>query len=327
LRLLVLGGTGFLGRHVVEAALAGGHEVTLFNRGQTNPELFAETEQLHGDRDGDLGVLRGGDWDAAIDVPARIPRHVQTAAEALAGVEHYTFVSSISVYADFSRGGIDETAQLREYDPSMGDEDMEFYGARKAECERIAAEAFPGAALIVRPGLIVGPHDPTDRFTYWPRRIARGGRVLAPGDPGRKVELVDARDLAAWVVRMVEQRQTGIYNTSGPDYPLTMGRMLQDCIAAAGTDPELVWVEDEFLLEREVGEWMELPLWLVDPEWRGMLETDSSRAIDAGLSFRPVVETARDTLDWDATRGDYEPGAGMAPERETELLAEWDARG
>jgi 2'-hydroxyisoflavone reductase len=327
LRLLVLGGTQFLGRHVVEAALAGGHEVTLFNRGQTNPELFPETERLRGDRDGDLGALGGRDWDAAIDVHARVPRQVQTAAEALAGLEHYTFVSSISVYADFSRNGIDETAQLREYEASMGDEDMEFYGARKAECERVAAEAFPGGALIVRPGLIVGPHDPTDRFTYWPRRIARGGRVLAPGDPGRKVELVDARDLAAWIVRMVEERQTGIYNASGPDYPLTMGRMLQDCIVAAGTDPELVWVDDELLLDRGVGEWMELPLWLVDPEWRGMLDTDSSRAIDAGLSFRPVVETARDTLEWDTTRGDYEPGAGMAPEREAELLSQWLARG
>ena len=326
MNLLVLGGTEFLGRHLVEAALARGHEVTLFNRGRTNPELFPDAEQLRGDRDGDLEALSGRCWDAVVDVHARIPRQVQAAAEALAESEHYTFVSSISVYADFSRAGIDESAPLREYDPSMGEEDMEFYGARKAECERIVGEAFPAGALMVRPGLIVGPHDPTDRFTYWPRRIGRGGEVLAPGDPGRPVELVDARDLAAWTVRMVEDRQTGIFNAAGPDYPLTMGRLLQECIAAAGSDAELVWIADDFLLEREVGEWMELPLWLADPDWKGMLETDSSRAIDAGLSFRPVVETARDTLEWDRTRGDYEPAAGMAAEREAELLAEWRAR-
>ena len=325
MKLLVLGGGGFLGRHLVEAALVRGHEPTLFNRGRTSPELFPEVEKLRGDRDGDLAALREHEWDAVVDVHARIPRHVATAAEALATIEHYTFVSSISAYADFSRGAIDETAPLREYDASMGEEDMEFC-ARKAECERIVAEAFPAASLIVRPGLIVGPHDPTDRFTYWPRRIARGGEVLAPGNPERRVELVDARDLAAWIVRMVEERQTGVYNAVGPDFALTMGQLLDDCIAAAGSDPELVWVSDDFLLGRGVGEWMELPLWLVDPEWRGMLEVDSSRAIEAGLTFRPVVETARDTLKWDGSRGDYEPEAGMAPEREAELLSEWRAR-
>ena len=327
MKLLVLGGTEFLGRHLVEAALARGHELTLFNRGRTNPDLFPDVEKLRGDRDGDLAALRGRKWDAAVDVHARIPRQVQAAAESLAEIEHYTFVSSISVYSDFSRGGIDETAQLREYDPAMGEEDMEFYGARKAECERIVAEAFPAGALIVRPGLIVGPHDPTDRFTYWPRRIARGGEVLAPGEPGQRVELLDARDLASWIVRMVEERRTGIYNAVGPESTLTMDRMLEECRAAAGSDAELVWVPDEFLLERGVGEWMELPLWLADPEWRGMLEADSTRAIEAGLSFRPVAETARDTLEWDRTRGDYEPAAGMAPEREAELLKEWRSRG
>ena len=326
MRLLVLGGSGFLGRHLVEATLARGHEPTLFNRGRTNTALFAEVEKLRGDRDGDLAALRGREWDALVDVHGRIPRHVATAAEALATIEHYTFVSSISAYADFSRAGIDETAPLREYDPSMGDVDMEFYGARKAECERIVAEAFPAGSLILRPGLIVGPHDPTDRFTYWPRRIARGGEVLAPGDPERRVELVDARDLAAWIVLMVEERQTGVYNAVGPDDPLTMSQLLQDCVTAAESDAELAWVPDEFLLERGVGEWMELPLWLVDPDWRGMLAVDSSRAIRAGLSFRPVIETARDTLEWDGARGDYEPQAGMTPEREAELLEEWRAR-
>jgi nucleoside-diphosphate-sugar epimerase len=326
LRLLFLGGSGFLGRHLVEAAVERGHEVTLFNRGRTNPELFPEVEKLRGDRENDLEALRGRRWDAVVDVHGRIPRHVEASASALAETEHYTFVSSISAYADFSRSGIDETAPIREYDPSMGDEDMEFYGARKAECERIVAAAFPAGALIVRPGLIVGPHDPTDRFTYWPRRIARGGDVLAPGDPERRVELVDARDLAEWIVRMVAERQTGVYNAGGPDDSLTMGQLLEACAAADGGDAELVWVDDDFLLERGVGEWMELPLWLVDREWRGMLEVDVSRAIEAGITFRPIVETARDTLEWDRTRGEYEPEAGMAPEREVELLAEWRSR-
>jgi 2'-hydroxyisoflavone reductase len=323
LRLLVLGGTGFLGRHLVAAALARGHDVTAFNRGRTNPDLFPAVEKLRGNRDDDLAALRGRTWDAVVDVHARIPHQVRLAAEALAGVEQYAFVSSISVYADYTRSGIDEAAPLRQYDPSMRDDDMETYGPRKAECERIVAEAFPTGALIVRPGLIVGPYDPTDRFTYWPHRIARGGAVLAPGDPGRQVQLIDGRDLAAWLVRMVEERQTGAFNAAGPEYPLTMGRMLQDCIAAAHAAVDLVWVPDEYLLERGVVEWGELPLWLVDPEWRGMLEVDVSRAVDAGLTFRSLVETARDTLEWDTTRGDYEPEAGMAPEREEQLLAEW----
>jgi len=323
LRLLVLGGTEFLGRHVVGAALARRHEVTLFNRGRTNPELFPEVEKLRGDRDGDLAPLRGREWDAVVDVHARIPRQVAAAAEALADVGHYTFVSSISAYRNHARAGMDESTPLHEYDSTIQDDDMETYGPRKAKCERIVAEAFPAGALIVRPGLIVGPHDPTDRFTYWPRRLARGGEVLAPGDPGRQVQLIDARDLAAWLVRMIEGRQTGVFNATGPEYPLTMGRMLQDCAAAAGSDAELVWVPDQFLLERDIGEWMELPLWLADPEWRGMLEVDVSRALDAGLSFRPLAETARDTLEWDASRGAYEPAAGMAPEREAELLREW----
>jgi 2'-hydroxyisoflavone reductase len=315
LKLLVFGGTGFLGRHLVEAALERGHELTLFNRGRTNPELFPEVERLVGDRDGDLAALRGRVWDAAIDVPARSPRQVRTAVEALAGIEHYTFVSSISVYRDFSRIGIDESAPLQEYEPTMRDEDMETYGPRKAECERIVA-AFPGRALIVRPGLIVGPHDPTDRFTYWAARLARGGEILAPGGPERVVQFVDVRDLAPWIVRLVEERRTGVFNATNEG--VSMGELL------AGTD--VTWVTDEFLLEQGVGQWMELPLWLADPQWIGMHGADVSRAVAAGLRFRPVAETVRDTAAWAATRGDHEPEAGLAPERERELLEAWHSR-
>ena len=316
MKLLVFGGTGFLGRHVVEAALEGGHEPTLFNRGLTNPELFPELERIVGDRDGDLAELRGRYFDAVVDVPARVPRHVRRSTETLAGVGHYTFVSSISVYRDFSGRGIDESAATREYEPSMGDEDMEWYGARKAECERIVENAFPGRALIVRPGLIVGPHDPTDRFTYWPVRLARGGEILAPGPPERSVQFVDARDLAPWIVRLVEEGRTGVFNATNEG--VSMGELL------AGA--RMTWVTDSFLLEQGVGEWMELPLWLADPEWLGMHHADVSRAVAAGLAFRPVAETVRDTAEWAETRGEHEPQAGLAPEREQELLEAWRAR-
>lgn len=316
MKLLVLGGTGFLGRHVVEAALASGHEVTLFNRGRTNPELFPEVEKLVGDRDGDLAPLRGRRWDAAIDVPARVPRQVRSATNALAGIEHYTFVSSISAYRDFSRTGIDESAPLQDYEATMGDDDMEWYGARKAECERTVAAAFPAAALIVRPGLIVGPHDPTDRFTYWPARVDRGGETLAPGPPGRIVQFIDARDLAPWIVRMVEERRTGAFNATNEG--VSMGELL------AGA--KVTWVSDEFLLEQGVGEWMELPLWIADPDWVGMHHADVSRGVEAGLRFRPVEETMRDTAAWAGTRSEHEPQAGLAPERERELLEAWRAR-
>jgi 2'-hydroxyisoflavone reductase len=317
LKLLVFGGTGFLGRHLVEAALASGHEVTLFNRGLTNPELFPEVERIVGDRDGDLGELGERGWDAVLDVPARVPRHVRRSTEALRGVGHYTFVSSISVYRDFSVRGIDEAAPLREYEPSMGDEEMETYGPRKAECERIVAEAFPGRSLIVRPGLIVGPHDPTDRFTYWPVRMARGGEILAPGPPEHRVQFVDARDLAPFIVRLVEDGRTGVFNATNEGVP--MGELL------AGA--RVTWVTDAFLLEQGVGEWMELPLWLADPDWIGMHHADVSRAVAAGLAFRPLAETVRDTAAWAATRANgCEPEAGLAPGRERELLEAWRAR-
>jgi 2'-hydroxyisoflavone reductase len=328
-KLLVLGGTLFLGRHIVVAALARGHEVTLFNRGETNPELFSELERLRGDRaTGDYAALRGRSWDAAIDVHGRAPTPVRSAAETLAhAVDRYAFVSSISVYADFSRP-VEEGAATRKLAPDADEYDLENYGAAKAECERIVGRLFGDRALVVRPGLIVGPHDPTDRFTWWPRRIARGGDVLAPGDPGRLVQVIDGRDLAAWLVEMVDLGAGGTYNATGPDYPLTMGRMLDDCKRAAPSDARLVWVSDEFLTGQGVGEWMELPLWLAGPEWAGMLAADVSRALDAGLAFRPLTETIRDTLDWDATRADADraTNVGLAPEREAELLELWAAR-
>ncbi len=317
MKLLVLGGTKFLGRHLVDTALAGGHEVTLFNRGQTNPDLFPDAERLRGDRDGDLSALEDRSWDAVVDMSGYFPRMVRASAELLEGsVGHYTFISSISVYADLSEP-VDESSPLGTLEDETVEEfgpEFENYGPLKALCERAVQETFGDRSLIVRPGYIVGPHDPTDRFTYWPRRAAQGGTMLAPGPPERPVQFIDARDLAEWILRLVEQGSSGVYNATDEGVPW---RSLVD-----GAD--VVWVPDEFLVEHGLGE-QELPLWSADPAFSAIHEADVSAAVREGLAFRPVEETIRDTLDWDAGRGDYEPAAGLSREREAELIAAWKA--
>ncbi len=323
MRILILGGTRFLGRHLVDAALVRGHEVTIFNRGRTNPDLFPDVEKLRGDRESDVSALAGRTWDAAIDVHGRMPSVVRPVAALLAGaVDHFTFVSTISAYGEVFPVGLDETFPTAEFADGLDERDLANYGPCKAECERIVGSAFDGRAFVPRPGLIVGPHDPTDRFTYWPRRVAAGGDVLAPGDPGRPVQIVDGRDLAEWIVRMVEARAAGPFNATGPDYPLTMGGMLEACRTSAASEAALVWVDDQFLLSEGVGQWIELPLWLAEAGLEGMLAVDVSRAVDSGLRFRPLEETVRDTLAW---RGDGElnEGIGLAPDREAELLRTW----
>ena len=340
MKLLILGGTVFLGRHLVAAALARGDEVTLFNRGQHNPELFPEVEKLRGDRDGDLDALRGRRWDAVIDTCGYVPRVVRASAELLAdAVAHYTFISSISVYADNSRPGMDESTPVGTLeDESIETVDGETYGPLKALCERAAEAAMPGRVLSIRAGLIVGPHDPTDRFTYWPYRVAQGGDVLAPGRPERPVQFVDGRDLADGNLRMAASRRAGVYNATGPDDELTMGRLLEECKAVSGSDARFVWVDEAFLLEREVGPWMELPLWIPETqtEMAGFMRVSCKRAIADGLTFRPLSETIQATLDWNAARPELRlaerdygvplPRAGMKPERERELLEAWRTR-
>jgi 2'-hydroxyisoflavone reductase len=319
-KLLVLGGTKFLGRHIVEAALERGHGVTIFHRGKTNRGLFGDrVEEVLGDRDGRLEALASGRWDAVVDTSGYFPRIVGASAKLLAErADHYTFVSSISVYADFSTGP-HEGSPLRKLEDEtveeLGDE-YQYYGGLKALCERAVEREFPGRTAVVRPGLIVGPHDPTDRFTYWPERLARGGKILAPGPPDRLVQFVDVRDLAAWIVRLVEERRTGVFNATSEG--VSWGELL------AGA--EVTWVSDGFLVEHRVGEWIELPLWIADPEWVGHHHADVSRAVAAGLRFRPVAETVRDTAEWAATRGEHEPEAGLAPARERELLEAWRTR-
>jgi 2'-hydroxyisoflavone reductase len=308
-KLLVLGGTKFLGRGVVEAALARGHEVTLFNRGVTNPDLYPDAEHLHGDLTNDLDALRGRDWDAAVDLDAtqRAGTYVDTLA---GGVGHYVFVSTISVYADFSRP-VDEESPLLE--PS------EEYGGLKVASEGAVRTAFGDRAAVVRPGLIVGPHDPTDRFTYWPRRLAAGGDVLAPGSPGRPLQIVDARDLGAWLVAVAEQRTSGVFNATGPAEPLTLGETLDRIGTAVGFDGRLVWVEEQTVLDAGVQPWTELPLWVPGDDYAGLLRADVTRALAAGLAFRPLEETAVDTLAWSRNAG--EQRETLSREKEEAILA------
>jgi 2'-hydroxyisoflavone reductase len=323
MNLLILGGTRFLGRYLVEAALGGDHRVTLFNRGLSAPDLFPEVETIKGDRDGDLSALRGRRWDAVIDTCGYVPRVVRASAGLLAdAVDHYTFVSSISVYPDNLGPGADEGAPVEELeDPTVEEITGETYGGLKALCERAAEEEMPGRILNVRPGLISGPHDPTDRFTYWPRRVAAGGEVLAPDRPALRVQFIDVRDLAGWMVKMSAEQQTGTYNATGPAYELRMGKLLEEC-EAVGDDAKIVWVSEEFLEENGVEPFTQLPLW-VPREYAGMLDVDCGRAIAAGLTFRPLSETIRDVLAWDRARAETDPAAGLKPERERELLSAW----
>jgi 2'-hydroxyisoflavone reductase len=312
-RLLVIGGTLFLGRAVAEDALARGHELTLFNRGTTNPDLFPEAEHLRGDRKEDLSALAGRTWDAVIDTSGYTPAAVRASAELLRDSGRYVFVSSVSVYADFSSGPTEESpvAELGDMPADAVSADYSNYGPLKALAEAEVEAVFGGRALIVRPGLIVGPHDPTGRFTYWARRLARGGEILAPGPPERLAQFVDVRDLAAWILDAVEGGVSGTFNATNE------GVSWGDLLAGA----EVTWVSDEFLQEHDVGAWMELPLWLPDPAWAGMHATDVSRAVAAGLRFRPLEETIRGAAEAPAAEG-----AGLAPEREAELLSAWRRR-
>jgi 2'-hydroxyisoflavone reductase len=320
----------FLGRHLVDAAHGRGHEVTVFTRGQHEAELPPDVERMRGDRDGCLGALRGRRWDAVVETSGYVPRVVRASADLLApAAGRYLFVSTISVYDErHMTAGLDETFPLATLaDERVEEVTNETYGALKALCERAVTEVLRDCAVVVRPGLIVGPYDPTDRFTYWPHRVARGGRVLAPGVQEQAVLFFVGRDLAAWIVRLAEEDRTGVFNATGPDRVLPMREVLETCRAVGGGDAELVWVEEEFLLREGVGPWIELPLWVPRAEAAMMGAVNVGRALAAGLTFRPLADTVRDTLAWDATRPpEREWRAGLAPAREAELLAAWAGR-
>jgi 2'-hydroxyisoflavone reductase len=332
MKLLIIGGTLFLGRGVVDAALARGHEVTLFNRGKTNADLYPELEQLHGDRDGGLDILKGRTWDAVVDPSGYIPRIVRASAELLAdAVEHYTFISSISVYSAFSPN-MDESGPVGKLeDETVEQVTGESYGPLKVLCEQAAEAAMPGRVLNVRAGLIVGPHDPTDRFTYWVARVAKGGEVLAPDSPDFLVQYIDVRDLGEWIVRIAEARTAGIYNATGQ--PVRLGTLLETCQRVSQSGATFTYIDGQFLLEHEVGPWNELPMWL-PPDMAALNMTNVSKAVADGLTFRPIEDTVRATLEWNATRPAQHPGkmgidvpkAGLDPEKETRVLQAWKAR-
>ena len=323
MRLLLIGGTNFVGRATVEEALRRGHEVTLFNRGQTNPELFTEVEKLRGDRTSDLIALAGRTWDAVIDPSTSVPQVVRASAELLVdAVEHYVYISSISAYANFTGPSKedDATKELGDLPADRLLEDYSNYGPLKALSEQVVRGVYGSRGTVVRPGLIVGAYDPTGRFTYWPHRIARGGDVVVPAPADEQVQFIDVRDLAAWLLDITDRRQDGTFNATGAG--LTWRELVETCRDVAGSDANFVWVDGDFLVEQGVEEWMGLPLWIHDPEWIGMHMADVTKAIAAGLTFRPLAETVRETLELAETTD----AAGLTPGREDELLQAWAAR-
>ena len=330
--ILVLGGTAFLGPHFVRAALAKGHKVSLFNRGKTTPGMFADLEQLRGDREkGDLESLKGRKFDAVVDTSGYVPAHVEATAKLLgATCKHYQFISTISVYGAFGDrpDSIDETTAPSVVEDGKVEkvnlikEAMPFYGPLKARCEAAAEAAMPGRVATIRPGLIVGPGDTSDRFTWWPVRMDKGGEVLCPGDQDGHVQVIDVRDLAYWMLHCIEQNVVGVYNATGFHGRVSMAEMLGACKAATSTPVTLTWASEEFLQENKVQPYMQMPCW-IPREGRSVIQT--GKAQQQGLKFRPLADTIRDTLQWAKTERGDKPFArtGLKPEREAELLAKW----
>jgi 2'-hydroxyisoflavone reductase len=339
MKLLILGGTRFLGRHLVAAAHGRGYEITLFNRGNYSSEGLGRVESIQGDRHAELHKLKGRRWDAVIDTSGHLPRAVKAAAEVLADeVERYVFISSQNAYKDVSVPGIEETYpratltseqldRANAIDTSGQPSYNELYGGLKALCEQAAEEVMPGRVLIIRPGLIVGPYDYSDRFTYWPARVARGGEVLAPGRPDRFIQFIDVRDLAEWTISLIERKATGAYNAHGLPNELTMERLLEECKSVTGSDAHFTWISEDFLLQEKVAAWSELPLWLPEeaaPHLKGFMFISPDKAVAAGLNFRPLSETIRDTLTWYQTnRPPDELKAGLDRDKERALLYKW----
>jgi 2'-hydroxyisoflavone reductase len=335
LNILILGGTGFIGPHMVEYATARGHNVTLFNRGKTNSQLFPDVTKLVGDRDdnkGDgLAALRDSEmhWDAVIDNSGYITRHVRDSATILKDkADRYLFISSISVFPDLSIIGLDEDDAVGTLDdPEFDQVTGESYGPLKAYCEQAVRDAFGDGATIVRPGLIVGPGDPTDRFSYWPVRLSKGGEVLAPGNPDDPVQFIDARDLAAWCVYLLENDTGGTFNACGPDHTVTIAELIYASKAASGVDATITWVPADFLLERDIQPWGHLPVWAPGGgDAAGINTASNARAVEAGLVFRAPAQTIADTLAWfPGERENDNLRAGWPMEAEAEMLAEWHA--
>ena len=337
LRILILGGTGFIGPHQVRYAVSRGHSVTVFNRGRRQAELPKEVEHLQGDRNGQLDALKGKSWDVVIDNPTTLPKWVRDVGPILQdNTKHYIFISTISVYAPFTGAGADESSPVLPYkgadafaEPRVT---LELYGPLKAISEQEAEKWFPGRTTIIRPGLIVGPGDETDRFSYWPVRIDRGGEVLAPGDGSDPVQIIDVRDLTEWTIRVAEQRTMGVFNATGPAKPYTMKGQLEGIRAALGKtkDATLTWVPTDFLAQQQVQPWMEMPTWVPNAgDEKGFSEVSVARAVGKGLTYRPLSTTSKDTLAWFKTlppERQQKLRAGIAPEKEKAVLDAWKAR-
>ena len=325
MRILIIGGTRFLGRHLVESALAHSHDVTLFNRGKSNPGLFPQLETILGDREKDVDKLAGRIWDAVIDVAGYFPRIVRLSADVLKeNVARYVFISTISVYDNFKKVGINELDPVGKIaDETVEEITGETYGPLKALCEKVVQDIYGERALIVRPGLIVGPHDPTDRFTYWPVRVARGGDVLAPQKPEAAIQVIDVRDLSDFIIKLIQDAASGVYNATGPDYELSIGKLLEVSKQVSNSNADFKWASVDVLNQNKVEAWSDMPTWVPDDEEGvGFSRIDVSKAIGAGLRFRPLEETVRDTLAWAQTRpADHEWRAGLTAEREAQVLA------
>ncbi|MBI9045249.1 MAG: NAD-dependent epimerase/dehydratase family protein [Anaerolineaceae bacterium] len=330
MKLLIIGGTRFLGRALVDSALAREHQITLFNRGQSNPDLFNDLETIIGDRETDLSKLGSRKWDAVIDTCGYLPRIVKTSAEFFSKiVDQYVFISTLSVYDETDKLGVDESGRLGTLqNESIEEINSETYGPLKVLCEQAVEQSNPEKTLIIRPGLIVGPHDPTDRFTYWPMRVSRGGDILVPGRKNRRIQFIDVRDLAKWIILMIENRINGKYNANGPGKNnLSMFDFLETCKENSRNHANLIWVKDKFLINQKLSPWTELTLWFPenDPIFSGFFTFKYDKAIKEGLTFRPLINTIQDTEKWASTRPDnYEWKAGLHPEKEVELLKLWN---
>lgn len=333
MEILVLGGTLFLGRAIVDAALAAGHKVTLCNRGKTNPNLYPEIEHLVGDRNRGLEVLQGRSFDAVIDTSGYFPRQIDAVVSAVADIGHYTFVSSCSVYESQADPGADESAAVATVADTSDERRPEDYGGFKGLCETRLDELLPGRSHHVRAGLIVGPHDNTGRFTYWVDRMAKGGRVLVPSPQRLPVQFIDVRDVAGWILHAASVGITGPLNVSGA-HGLTMGDLLASLASLTGGGARLEWVDDDFLLAHEVAPWQDMPLWLPMKSHAGFLTRDLSAATSRGLVCRPLAETVEAILAWivagavvpEKDFGNQLRPAGLTPDREAEILRAWDER-
>lgn len=328
MKILIIGGRRFLGIALVKALLEAGHTPTLFNRGKTNPDLFPKVKHLIGDREKDLDVLKRRKWDAVVDTSGFLPRVVKESAKFLSTrCETYVFISSVSVYRDFATPDIGENYPLALLEDE-NDEDYtgESYGPLKALCEYEISQNFKGKVLVIRPGLFVGPNDPTDRFTYWPWRVAQGGDILAPAPPSANLQFIDVRDLAAFILKVIEDQKEGVYNAVGPKNPANFGSLLVACREAAPSAGQLVWVEEPFLLQEGVVPWNELPLWVpsTDPAFAGFYSINNSKAIKDGLAFRPLSVTVADTLKWILSQSKVKKlKTGLKPSRESALLEKY----